>query len=415
MNIYCQSLRSKELLENIVIKTPLEKNEFYSKQHNANIYFKREDLQVGRSYKIRGAYSKIRQLNNKEKAIGVVCASAGNHAQGVSIACSMLDIKGIIFMPITTPKQKIRKVVDFGGENIKIELVGDSFDQTKQIAIDYSDKHNKTFIHPFDDQKVIAGQGTVGLEIIDQKEFDIDMLIVPIGGGGLAAGICEVFKTLSPKTKIIGVEPNGAPSMSSAINNKKPTLVSLTDNFVDGAAVKKVGDLNYKLCVNSLEKIITVCEGRISSVILKLYNEQGIVVEPAGALTISALELLKQNELRDKNVVCIISGGNNDISRTEEIKERALIYEELKHYFLINFPQRPGALRDFVTQIIGPKDDITFFQFSKKHNKETGPAVVGIELSNKQNLGDIYRKMKTRNYQYEYLNQNSLLFNQLIG
>tara|TARA_Y100000385_G_scaffold158603_1_gene164442 strand:- start:77 stop:1324 length:1248 start_codon:yes stop_codon:yes gene_type:complete len=415
MNLFDQSVYSRKLLENVISKTPLEKNEYYSKANNANIYFKREDLQIGRSYKIRGAYSKITQLSDQEKEIGIVCASAGNHAQGVSIACSMIGIKGIVFMPLTTPKQKIKKVHDFGGEKIKIKLIGDSFDETKQIALDYSNKYKKTFIHPFDDEKVIAGQGSVGLEIKEQINKPIDILIVPIGGGGLAAGLCSVFNVLSPKTKIIGVEPEGAPSMTNALKNNTPTEIELIDNFVDGAAVKKIGALNFNICKDKLNKVLTIPEGHICSIILKLYNEQGIVIEPAGALSICALEILKEKEKNEKNIVCIISGGNNDISRTEEIKERALIYEDLKHYFLINFPQRPGVLRDFVTDVLGPKDDITFFQFSKKNNKETGPAVVGIELKNRRNIDDLYLKMKDRNYQYEYLNENSLLFNQLIG
>jgi len=415
MNLFDQSVYSRKLLENVILKTPLEKNEYYSKVNNANIYFKREDLQIGRSYKVRGAYSKITQLSHQEKEIGIVCASAGNHAQGVSIACSMIGIKGIVFMPLTTPKQKIKKVHDFGGENIKIKLIGDSFDETKQIALDYSNKYKKTFIHPFDDEKVIAGQGSVGLEIKEQINKPIDILIVPIGGGGLAAGLCSVFNILSPNTKIIGVEPEGAPSMTNALKNNTPIETELIDNFVDGAAVKKIGLLNFNICKGKLNRVLTISEGHICSIILKLYNEQGIVIEPAGALSICALEVLKEIEKKEKNIVCIISGGNNDISRTEEIKERALIYEDLKHYFLINFPQRPGVLRDFVTDVLGPKDDITFFQFSKKNNKETGPAVVGIELKNRRNIDDLYLKMKDRNYQYEYLNENSLLFNQLIG
>ncbi len=412
MYLFDQSVYSRKLLEKVILKTPLEKNEYYSKLNNANIYFKREDLQIGRSYKVRGAYSKITQLSDQEKEIGIVCASAGNHAQGVSIACSMIDIKGIVFMPLTTPKQKIKKVHDFGGKNIIIKLVGDSFDETKKIALDYSNKYNKTFIHPFDDEKVIAGQGSVGLEINEQINKVIDILIVPIGGGGLAAGLCSVFNVLSPKTKIIGVEPEGAPSMTNALKNNKPKETKLTDNFVDGATVSMVGEINFNICKDKLSKILTISEGHICSIILKLYNEQGIVIEPAGALSICALELLN---VKDQNVVCIISGGNNDISRSEEIKERALIYENLKHYFLINFPQRAGVLKDFVTDVLGPKDDITFFQFSKKNNKETGPAVVGIELNHRRNIDDLYLKMKERNYQYEYLNENSLLFNQLIG
>ncbi|MDG1841863.1 MAG: threonine ammonia-lyase IlvA [Crocinitomicaceae bacterium] len=414
MNLFNESIKAKHILKNVILNTPLEINEYYSKKKEAKIYFKREDLQIGRSYKIRGALTKIKQLSVEEKKHGVVCASAGNHAQGVSIACSLMNINGVIFMPLTTPKQKIKKARDFGKKKIEIKLIGDSFDETKKIALNYCKENKQTFIHPFDDMKVIAGQGTVGLDILEQQK-DIDLLIVPIGGGGLAAGMCEVMNKLSPKTKIIGVEPVGAPSMTFALKKNKPTSINVTDNFVDGAAVKKIGELNFKICKNKLSKVIRVPEGHICSKIIKVYNEEGIVLEPAGALAISALDLIDNEELKNKTIVCVISGGNNDISRTEEIKERALIYENLKHYFLINFPQRPGVLKEFVSEVLGTEDDITFFQFSKKNNKETGPAVVGIELVKKEGIKEIYKKMDNRKYQYEYLNQNSLLFNQLIG
>ena len=414
MILYDETIKAKNILNNVILNTPLELNEYFSKKKDAKVFFKREDLQIGRSYKIRGAYNKIKQLSTKEKNNGVVCASAGNHAQGVSIACSLMNIRGIIFMPLSTPKQKIKKARDFGKEKIEIRLIGDSFDETKEIALNYCKKYKKTFIHPFDDIKVIAGQGTVGLEILEQQK-DIDLLIVPIGGGGLAAGTCEIMSQLSPKTKIIGVEPVGAPSMTYALKKMQPSSIKISDNFVDGATVKKIGELNFKICKNKLSKVICVPEGHICSTIIKVYNEEGMVIEPAGAMAIAALDMIDKEKLKHKNVVCIISGGNNDISRTEEIKERALIYENLKHYFLINFPQRPGVLKEFVSEVLGTEDDITFFQFSKKNNKETGPAVVGIELVKKEGIKEIYTKMDDRKYQYEYLNQNSLLFNQLIG
>jgi threonine dehydratase len=370
---------AKENLHGIILETPCSLSINLSSQYGASIYLKREDLQVVRSYKIRGAYNKIKSLQTKEREQGIVCASAGNHAQGVAYSCHLLNIQGTIFMPATTPKQKIKQVELFGKDNVHIILEGDTFDDTYKKAIEFCEANNNVFVHPFDDEKVIAGQGTVGLEILEQLKEKIDYLFVPIGGGGLSAGVSTVFSALSPSTKIIGVEPLGAPSMKTSIAANQNITLDEIDKFVDGAAVKRVGDLNFEICKKNLDDIVLVPEGKVCSTILKLYNEEAIVVEPAGALSIAALDFY-QEEIKGKNCVCVVSGSNNDITRTEEIKERSLFYEGLKHYFLIQFPQRPGALKDFVTEILGLDDDITFFQFSKKNNRESGPAVVGIEL-----------------------------------
>jgi threonine dehydratase len=401
-------------LKGIVTETPLMKNMNFSNDFGANVYFKREDQQVVRSYKIRGAYNKLKNLIDERSGQRVVCASAGNHAQGVALSCKLLGVKGTIFMPVTTPKQKIKQVKFFGDSFIDLQLVGDTFDDSYYEAVKFCEVHNCAFVHPFDDEKVIEGQGTVGLEVLDQFEGDIDYVILPIGGGGLAAGVSSVFKQISPKTKIIGVEPKGAPSMSRSIENGTRVKLEKFDKFVDGASVGRVGALNFEICKETLDEVLLVSEGEVCAMLLKLYNEEAIVVEPAGALSVAALRQLREH-IQGKNVVCIISGSNNDITRTEEIKERALFYEGLKHYFLIKFPQRPGALKDFVSKVLGPDDDITYFQFSKKNNRENGPAVVGVEVATIENFHDLKQKMEDLRFQYEYLNDNQLWFDQLVS
>ncbi|MBB6680392.1 threonine ammonia-lyase IlvA [Aequorivita sp. 609] len=404
---------ARERIKNIAVHTPLMKNENLSEEFSAQVFLKREDLQPIRSYKLRGAYNKIVSLTKNEKPKGVVCASAGNHAQGVAYACNKLNISATIFMPVTTPLQKTKQVKLFGKDKVTIVLKGDTFDESFEEASRFCDKNDAIFIHPFDDEKVMAGQGTIGLELLDDSENAIDYLFLPIGGGGLAAGVSTVFKKLSPQTKIIGVEPAGAPSMKNSIEKNTNTTLEEIDKFVDGASVKRVGDKTFKVCKNRLDDIILVPEGKICTTILRLYNEEAIIVEPAGALTISALDFYK-DKIKGKNVVCVISGSNNDITRTEEIKERSLLYEGLKHYFLLQFPQRPGALREFMNQILGPNDDIAYFQYSKKNNKEIGPVVVGIELQNKKDLLHIEEKLNSKKYTYQYLNGNKDLFTHLI-
>ena len=400
-------------LEGVAYKTPLNKNNNLSKQFDANILFKREDLQVVRSYKIRGAYNKMSSLTSGEKQRGIVCASAGNHAQGVALSCKLLQIKGTIFMPSPTPNQKINQVKMFGEDFIDVIIQGDTFDDAFNASILECDLKNKIFIHPFNDKKVIEGQATVGLEILNQTNEKIDYVFVPIGGGGLSAGLSSVFKYLSPETKIIGVEPEGAPSMLTSFKNKKNTSLDTIDSFVDGAAVKKVGDLNFAICQQNLTKVITVPEGKICQTILDLYNKDAIVVEPAGALSIAALDFFG-DEIKGKNVVCIVSGSNNDITRTAEIKERALLYANLKHYFIIKFPQRAGALKEFVAEILGPNDDITHFEYTKKSNRVNGSAVVGLELKSSADLAPLIIKMKERNFFGVYLNDKPELFDFLV-
>lgn len=400
-------------LKGIASKTPLISNLQYSKKFQSNIFFKREDLQQVRSYKIRGAYNKMSSLTEMEIENGIICASAGNHAQGVALSCKLLKIKGTIYMPSPTPNQKIEQVRMFGEDYINILLEGDTFDDSYYAAKSECERLNKTFIHPFNDEKVIEGQATVGLEILSQTNKPIDYIFIPVGGGGLASGLSTIFKELSPQTKIIGVEPEGAPSMSLSIKNNRNTEIKHIDKFVDGAAVRRVGEITFPICKENLDSMITVPEGKICQTILELYNRDAIVVEPAGALSVTALDFFK-DEIKGKNVVCLISGSNNDITRTAEIKERALLYSNLKHYFIIKFPQRAGALKEFVVDILGPNDDITHFEYTKKANRENDVAVVGIELKETRDLEPLVTKMKLHNFYGEYLNNKPDLFQFLV-
>lgn len=405
---------ARKSIENVVNYTPLQYNARLSEKFGANIFLKREDLQPVRSYKLRGAYNKIKTLFNEGKVFqGIVCASAGNHAQGVAFSCKQLQIKGTIFMPVTTPKQKLEQVEMFGGNYAEIRLVGDTFDASKTAAFEFAETSGAAFIHPFDDVQIIEGQATLAFEILEQQKENIDFIFIPIGGGGLASGIATVFGELSKETKLIGVEPKGAPSMRLSIENNINTELLEVDSFVDGAAVKRVGDLTFEICKKALEDCISVDEGKICETILQLYNKDAIVLEPAGALSISALEQYR-NQIKGKNVVCIVSGSNNDITRMEEIKERALLYNGLKHYFMVKFPQRPGSLKDFVLNVLGSNDDITHFEYTKKNSRETALAIVGIELSNPKDFEGLRQRMQELGYFESYLNDNPDVLNMLI-
>jgi len=405
--------KTSELLKGVATRTPLQFNLQLSEEFNCQVYLKREDLQVVRSYKIRGAYNKISSLNDEEKKNGVVCASAGNHAQGVAFSCRKLKIKGTIFMPATTPAQKISQVKLFGKEWIDVVLTGDTFDDAYKASVNFCNANQAVFVHPFDDEKVIEGQATVAKEILEDADAEIDYVLVPIGGGGLAAGCISYFSQTNPNIKVIGVEPEGAPSMKTSIENGVNTELAEIDKFVDGAAVKKVGDKTLAICKNKLDEVILVPEGKICTTILNLYNQQAIVVEPAGALTIAALNYLK-GKLKGKNVVCVVSGSNNDIMRTEEIRERSLLFEGLKHFFIIRFPQRSGALKEFVSNVLSPEDDIVHFEYMKKNNRENGPALIGIEIKKPEHLQELKARLKTLGFQYEYLNKNDNLLQFLV-
>ncbi|WP_462252607.1 threonine ammonia-lyase [Ekhidna sp.] len=400
-------------IKDAVSPTPLMQNMFYSSFFKSNVMMKREDLQLVRSYKIRGALNKVKSLDSSQLRAGLVCASAGNHAQGVAYACAAMNCKGTIYMPVTTPSQKVSQVQMFGGANVEVVLLGDTFDEAKNHAINHATCSNSTFIHPFDDEKIIEGQATIALELLQQSESPIDYLLLPIGGGGLAAGVGSVFKSLSPSTVIIGVEPAGAPSMKVSLERGENVKLEQIEKFVDGAAVQQVGKLNFDICQSVIDRMLVVHEGKICETILNLYNRDAIVVEPAGALTLSALEQISE-EIVGKNVVCIVSGSNNDITRTEEIKERALLYKGLKHYFVVPFPQRAGALKEFVVEVLGPNDDITHFEYTKKNSRETGSAVVGIELKSQSDLSSLVDRMKRRHFYGEYLNDRPDLLDLIV-
>jgi threonine dehydratase len=403
---------AKERLKNIVTRTPLQLNTNLSRRYGANIYLKREDLQVVRSYKLRGAYNMISTLPTQQLQNGVTTASAGNHAQGFAYSCKKLGIKGVVFMPVITPRQKVNQTRMFGEDNVIIKLVGDTFDDCAIAAKKYTAEHGMTFIPPFDDYKIIEGQGTLAAEILEDVDT-VDYLFVPIGGGGLSAGVGSYFSTHSPGTKIIGLEPEGAPSMLEAFKAGHPVTLDSIDRFVDGAAVKRVGELTYPICRQTLSQVRLVAEGKICSTILQLYNEDAIVVEPAGALSIACLDDFAE-QIKGKTVVCIVSGSNNDIDRMPEIKERSLQYEGLKHYFLVRFAQRPGALREFLNYVLGPGDDITRFEYIQKTNKESGPALVGIELQARQDYGPLIENMRRYNIDFTELNKNDTLFGYLV-
>ncbi len=407
-----QVSEARKRLKSVVKTSLLQFNQRISNRYSANVYLKREDLQIVRSYKIRGAYNMISSLDDKTLQKGVVCASAGNHAQGFAYSCNALKIKGIVFMPVITPKQKIKQTKMFGSEYIEIILEGDTFDDCAESAKRYTTEHGMTFIPPFDDTRIIEGQATIAAEILEELP-QVDYLFLPVGGGGLCSGVGAYFKTHSPQTKIIAVEPMGAACMKAAIEAGHPVTLDKIDKFVDGAAVKRAGDLTYSICKEVIDDICLIPEGEVCSAILRIYNEDAIVIEPAGALSAAALKHYKE-EIKGKNVVCIISGSNNDIDRMAEIKERSLLFEGLKHYFIIRFAQRPNALKNFVNNVLSENDDIVRFEYLKKTEKESGPALVGIELNDKNDYERLIERLKANDFEFKVLNQDSDLFGYIV-
>lgn len=403
---------TRERLNRVVKHTPLTYSRNLSRKYDCQIYLKREDLQVVRSYKLRGAYNMMSRLTADQIKNGVVCASAGNHAQGFAYSCKKLQIKGVVFMPIITPNQKVTQTKMFGEDWIEVVLMGDTYDDCAKEAMEYTRQHQKVFIPAFDDIRIIEGQATVGMEILEDQP-EIDYLFLPVGGGGLSAGVGAYFKLFSPKTNIVGVEPEGAPSMLEAIKAGHAVTLSNIERFVDGAAVKRVGEVTFSICKDVIDDMHLVPEGKICSTILQLYNQDAIVVEPAGAMAIAVLDDYA-DKIKGKKVVCIVSGGNNDIDRMQEIKERSLQYEGLKHYFLIRFAQRPGALKEFVSKVLGPNDDITRFEYMQKHNKETGPALVGVELKTKSDYEVLIQNLHQYQINFTEIKPEDNLFGYLI-
>ena len=415
-------LRAKDIthahkvLKDVVVNTPLDYDHYLSEKYQAKIYLKKENMQRVRSFKLRGAYYAISQLNEEERQRGVVCASAGNHAQGVAYTCKEMKIPATIFMPITTPQQKIGQGRFFGGEFVEIKLVGDTFDASAKAALDYTKDENCTFIDPFDNDDVQAGQGTVAYEILDEAKreaIDFDSVLVPVGGGGLISGVSTYIKESQPSIEVIGVEANGARSMKAAFEAGGPVKLKEIDKFADGIAVQKVGASTYEVTQKNVQNLIGVDEGLISETIIDLYSKQGIVAEPAGAASVAALEVLSEY-IKGKTICCIISGGNNDINRMPEMEERALIYDGIKHYFVVNFPQRPGALREFVNDILGPNDDITRFEYIKRASKGTGPVLIGISLADKHDYASLINRIEQFDPSFINLNGNETLYNMLV-
>lgn len=406
-------LKAYQLLKDVVYHTPLQRNKRLSDKYDCHVYLKREDLQYVRSFKLRGAYYKIKKVETLARDKGIVCASAGNHAQGVAYACAHLGIYGKIFMPQTTPKQKVDQVKMFGHEYVEIVLTGDTFDDSAKSAVKAAELEDKIYIHPFDDLDIIAGQGTVAVEVMNDIEEPIDFVFASIGGGGLISGLSTYIKNVSPQTRMIGVEPAGAASMKAAFDHNGLIVLDKIDKFVDGAAVQCVGQKTFEICQKHLDDIALVPEGKVCTTILELYNLHAIVAEPAGALPIAALDFYKE-EIKGKSVVCVISGGNNDIGRMQEIKEKSLMYEGQLHYFIVNFPQRAGALRQFLYEVLGPDDDITTFEYTKKNNKEKGPGFVGIELKNSDDYAGLIERMNECGFAYQEVKKDSQLFDLLV-
>lgn len=379
-----------------IAPTPLQYCPRLSHLTGAEIYLKREDLQDVRSYKIRGAVNAISQLSDTQRAAGIVAASAGNHAQGVAFACRSMGIPGRIYVPAATPKQKRDRIKVHGGNMVELVVTGANFDEASAAAHDYAEETGATIIEPFAARDTIVGQGTVAAEILSQLSAmgkSPDTIVVPVGGGGLISGILSYLADMSPRTAVVGVEPAGAPSLNAALKAEKPVTLDAVDPFVDGAAVKRIGDINYQIIEKNLGRLhpLVVSEGAVCTEMIELYQNEGIIAEPAGALSVTALSELKlgTNDI----VVCIISGGNNDLLRYAEVVERSLVHRGLKHYFLVNFPQEPGQLRSFLSDILGPDDDITLFEYLKRNNRETGTALIGLQLGRASDFDGLVERM----------------------
>jgi threonine dehydratase len=397
----------------VVRRTPLEESDRLTAAVGVPILLKREDLQLCRSYKVRGAYNLISTLSAEERARGVVCASAGNHGQGVAYACHALGIRGRVYLPATTPRQKRQRISAIGGEWVEPIIAGSSYDEASAAAHADAERTGAVHVHPFDDPRTIAGQGTIAPELLEQSLGPIDTVLVPIGGGGLAAGLAVWLKAHAPSVHLVGVEPAGAPSMRAALAAGHPVVLDDVDTFVDGAAVGRVGDLTFPVVRDLVDEVVAVPEGAVCTEMLELYQSEGVIAEPAGALAGAALRAPLARRPQGP-VVCIVSGGNNDVSRYGEIVERSLLHEGLRHYFLVTFPQEPGALRHFLDEVLGPDDDIVLFEYVKKNNRETGPALVGIELEVATDLAGLVERMDASPLTIDRVPPGSPLFTFLL-
>jgi threonine dehydratase len=398
----------------VVTPTPLQLSDRLSATTGANVYLKREDLQTVRSYKLRGAYNLLVQLSDEELAAGVVCSSAGNHAQGFAYACRTLGIRGRVYVPAKTPKQKRDRIRYHGGEFIELIVGGPTYDLAAEAALADVERTGATLVPPFDDPRTMAGQGTIAVEILSQLDGEPDLVVVPVGGGGCIAGITTYLAERTSKTSVLGIEPAGAAAMMAALANGGPVTLDHVDQFVDGAAVSRAGRLTYAAlaAAGNMVSITTVDEGAVCTAMLDLYQNEGIIAEPAGALAVTGL--LEADIEPGSTVVCLVSGGNNDVSRYGEILERSLVHLGLKHYFLVDFPQEPGALRRFLDGVLGPNDDITLFEYVKRNNRETGEALVGIELGSAAGLDGLLERMRATEMQIETIEPGSPAYRYLL-
>lgn len=402
-----------ERLVDVAVRTPLERSDRLSEAAGADVWLKREDLQPVRSYKLRGAYNFIASLTSEERARGVVCASAGNHGQGVAYTCRRLGVRCHVVLPRTTPRQKRERIAALGGDVTTVVMEGHTYDEAHDAALALAGREGSVLVPPFDDDRVIAGQATVALEVVDQLGRPPDLFVVAVGGGGLLAGTAVVAAAITPQARVAGVEPAGAPSMRAALDAGEPVTLSSIDSFVDGAAVRRVGDVTFELVQALVDDVVSVAEGSVCTAMLELYQSDGIIAEPAGALAVAGLRDAVE-VAPGSTVVCVVSGGNNDVSRYGEIVERSLVHEGLKHYFLVEFPQEPGVLRGFLDDVLGPTDDITLFEYVKKNNRETGPALVGIEIAVTADLAPLVESMKASGLQTEPLSAGSSAFRFLV-
>lgn len=401
------------VLAKVATKTPLQKSERLSEEVGRPVYLKREDLQICRSFKVRGAYVRMAAMDEDERAAGVVCASAGNHAQGVAYACAHLGIKGTIFLPASTPRQKRKRIATIGGKWVEPVIVAGDFDEANRVAAEAAKEGGKVYVHPYDDPYIIAGQGSIAVDLDSQLPEDTDMILIPVGGGGLIAGMATWLKAHRPGIRIVGVESEGAASMKAALEAGNPVSLDRVDSFVDGTAVGRAGDLTYQVVRDLVDDIVVVPEGAVCTEMLDLYHSEGVIAEPAGALaSAAARNFLPQ--IPNGSVVCLVSGGNNDLSRYAEVTERSGRYEGLRHYFLVTFNQEPGALRAFLNDVLSEGEDIIYFQYTKKNNRDTGPALVGIELPDPTDIKGLRRRMAASPLQVQEIDPSSQIFKILV-
>ncbi|MBW7920507.1 MAG: threonine ammonia-lyase IlvA [Rubellimicrobium sp.] len=415
MSDFIKNVRATaDALRELFPATPLQRNDFLSARYGADILLKREDLAPVRSYKLRGAFNAMRRaLAAHPEQRAFVCASAGNHAQGVAYACRHFGVRGTIFMPVTTPHQKIDKTRSFGGGQVEIVLTGDYLDQSLAAARTFCTEAGAHFLSPFDDPDVIEGQATVAVEILDQLGRAPDLVILPVGGGGLGAGVVSVMREAAPATQFLFVEPSGGASLAAALAARHPVTLERVNSFIDGAAVGRTGDLPFSILRDTdPARVLLVPEDRVCGTMLELLNVEGIVLEPAGALSVDVLGHLAE-AITGRTVVCITSGGNFDFERLPEVKERAQRFAGLKKYFILRMPQRPGALRDFLG-LLGPEDDIARFEYLKKTARNFGSVLIGIETTDPANFPALFARMDAAELDYRDITEDAALAEFLI-